>query len=106
MPDLLHALTKTMLLTPHLFRTGNLDPDEDGDCWGDTVDNMDQPLDYEYMEKEYTDLFKWDCCNALGNKNGCKNSPHRETRKKPKSDGPKTWQLPNEPLPYYVEKDA
>lgn len=78
-----------MLLTHRLFRSGNFEADEDGDCWGDTVDNMDQPLDYEYMVKEYPELFKWDCCDALGNEDGCKSSPRRKTKRKPKPNGPK-----------------
>ena len=60
--------------------TGEMELDEGS--YADSWDHIDNNLDEEEMKDTYPEMYTWTCCQLQGDEAGCKESPHRKTRKK------------------------
>jgi hypothetical protein len=58
------------------FYAGELEVDEEGDFWADHDERCHGTIDSAWARKEYPEGFMWDCCDRLGNEEGCESGPH------------------------------
>lgn len=55
--------------------TGDLEVDEDTDLWDDHDEEIDGPIDD--LKDEVPEGFKYNCCDATGDQEGCRTGPHQ-----------------------------
>ncbi|KAH7371398.1 hypothetical protein BKA66DRAFT_469725 [Pyrenochaeta sp. MPI-SDFR-AT-0127] len=58
------------------WHDGELEADSDGDFWADHDENVHGTIDSDFCREEYPEGFVWDCCDKLGNEEGCQVGPH------------------------------
>lgn len=50
---------------------------DDDDFWADHDEDCHGYIDNLVDEPDYAEGFKWSCCDALGNDEGCKSTKHK-----------------------------
>lgn len=57
-------------------RIGELEVDHEGDFWADHDEDCHGTIDTAEMRVEYPEGFIWDCCDELGDSEGCTVGKH------------------------------
>lgn len=60
---------------------GDLEVDYEGDFWADSEEQTFGPHDTEENREHYPHGFVWDCCNELGDSEGCEKGWHHALNK-------------------------
>lgn len=66
--------------------------DWDSSTWDDWDENCHGTIDNDLFD-EYPEGFKWNCCNEVGNEEGCVNGPHEvDETYKPEAKKQRIWE--------------
>ncbi|KEQ97235.1 hypothetical protein AUEXF2481DRAFT_27499 [Aureobasidium subglaciale EXF-2481] len=72
--------------------TGELEVDWDGDFWADHDEEIHGTIDLDLAD-EYPQGFMWECCNELGDSEGCETGPHiADESFKPEAKKRRVWE--------------
>ncbi|KAI4818574.1 hypothetical protein E4T44_06545 [Aureobasidium sp. EXF-8845] len=74
------------------YHDGELEVDWDSDTWVDWDQRCHGTIDTDFFD-EYPEGFRWECCGAVGNEDGCQIKPHEaDTTYKPEVKKRRVWE--------------
>ena len=63
----------------YFWFVGEKEVDEDGDFWADHNENVHGRYEDHEDDPDYAGGFRWNCCDGLGEEDGCVQSKHEPT---------------------------